>query len=68
LLSYIFGARPAMILTAPVIYALIIPVLLLDLFVAVYPDRMFPGVWDPTRSLDRLPGIRPRAARLPQRD
>src|SRR5439155_21591059 len=42
LLSYILGARPAMILTAPVIYALIIPVLLLDLFVAVYQTVCFP--------------------------
>jgi hypothetical protein len=39
---YILGARPAMILTAPVIYALIIPVLLLDLFVAVYQTVCFP--------------------------
>jgi hypothetical protein len=42
LLSYVFGARPAMILTAPVIYSLIIPVLLLDLFVAVYQMICFP--------------------------
>jgi hypothetical protein len=40
--TYVFGARPAMILTAPVIYALIIPVLLLDLFVAVYQTVCFP--------------------------
>jgi hypothetical protein len=42
LLTYILGARPAMILTAPVIYALIFPVLLLDLFVAVYQTVCFP--------------------------
>lgn len=42
LLNYVFGARPAMILTAPVIYSLIIPVLLLDLFVAVYQAICFP--------------------------
>jgi hypothetical protein len=42
LLSYIFGARPVMILTAPAIYALIIPLLLLDLFVAVYQAACFP--------------------------
>jgi hypothetical protein len=42
LMSYIFGARPAMILTAPVIYALIIPVLILDVFVAVYQTVCFP--------------------------
>ncbi|HEX2788882.1 MAG TPA: hypothetical protein VHN17_00485 [Steroidobacteraceae bacterium] len=40
--SYIFGARPAMILTAPAIYALIIPLLLLDLFVALYQAVCFP--------------------------
>ncbi len=42
LLSYIFGSRPAMILTAPAIYALIMPVLLLDLFVVVYQTVCFP--------------------------
>jgi len=40
--TYILGARPAMILTAPVIYSLIIPVVLLDLFVAVYQTICFP--------------------------
>jgi hypothetical protein len=42
LLSYILGARPAMILSAPAIYALVIPLLLLDLFVAVYQAACFP--------------------------
>src|SRR5208282_5353377 len=42
LLKYVLGARPAMILTAPVIYSLIFPVLLLDLFVAVYQSVCFP--------------------------
>ena len=42
LLSYLLAARPAMILTAPVIYALFIPVLLLDLFVAIYQTVCFP--------------------------
>ncbi len=42
LLKYIFGARPAMILSAPAIYALIIPFLLLDLFVMVYQIVCFP--------------------------
>jgi len=42
LLSYIFGARPAMILTAPAIYALVVPLVLLDLFVAVYQTVCFP--------------------------
>jgi len=40
--TYILGARPAMMITAPVIYSLIIPVLLLDLFVAVYQTVCFP--------------------------
>ena len=40
--SYVLGARPAMLLTAPVIYSLIIPVVLLDLFVAVYQTFCFP--------------------------
>jgi hypothetical protein len=42
LLKYIFGARPAMILSAPAIYALIVPFLLLDLFVMVYQIVCFP--------------------------
>jgi hypothetical protein len=42
LMRYILGARPAMILSAPAIYALIIPLLLLDLFVAVYQAACFP--------------------------
>lgn len=39
--SYVIGARPAMILTAPVIYSLIIPLLLLDLFAALYQSVCF---------------------------
>jgi hypothetical protein len=42
LLKYVLGARPAMILSAPAIYALIIPFLLLDLFVMVYQIVCFP--------------------------
>ena len=42
LLKYVFGVRPAMILSAPAIYALIIPFLLLDLFVMVYQIVCFP--------------------------
>jgi hypothetical protein len=42
LLSYVVGARPAMILTAPVIYSLIVPLLLLDLFAALYQAVCFP--------------------------
>jgi len=42
LLKYVFGARPAMILSAPAIYALIIPFVLLDLFVIVYQTVCFP--------------------------
>ena len=42
LLRYILGARPAMILSAPAIYALIIPIVLLDLFVAFYQTVCFP--------------------------
>jgi hypothetical protein len=42
LLAYIFGARPLMVLTAPAIYALVVPLLLLDLFVWVYQTFCFP--------------------------
>jgi hypothetical protein len=42
LLPYLFGARPLVLLTAPVIYAGIIPFLLLDLFVSLYQAICFP--------------------------
>lgn len=56
--NYIFGSRPATILTAPAIYALIIPLVLLDLFVAVYQTVCFPVY---ARTPERLSGVRPRA-------
>jgi hypothetical protein len=42
LLSFIARANPLMILTAPVIYALIVPLVLLDLFVSLYQAVCFP--------------------------
>lgn len=42
LLPYVFGANPLVILTAPVIYAGILPFLVLDLFVTVYQAVCFP--------------------------
>ncbi|MGV3635150.1 MAG: hypothetical protein ACO1NY_12445 [Pseudorhodoplanes sp.] len=42
LLSYIWNANLLVIMTAPVIYALIVPLLLLDLFVTVYQAICFP--------------------------
>lgn len=42
LLPYLFGANPLVMLTAPVIYAGIIPFLLLDLFVSVFQAVCFP--------------------------
>lgn len=42
LAGYILGARPLMLITAPVIYSLIIPFALLDLFVSVYQHACFP--------------------------
>jgi hypothetical protein len=40
--NYVFGSRPALILTAPIIYSLILPLLLLDLFAALYQAACFP--------------------------
>lgn len=40
--SYIAGARPLVVLTAPVIYAVMVPLVLLDLFVTVYQAVCFP--------------------------
>ena len=42
LLPYLFGAHPLVVLTAPVIYAGIIPFLLLDLFVGIFQAVCFP--------------------------
>lgn len=42
LLRYVFGARALIALTAPLIYALIVPFALLDLFVTIYQAVCFP--------------------------
>lgn len=41
--TYIRKARPMVVLTAPIIYSLIIPLVLLDLFVSVYQAACFPA-------------------------
>ena len=40
-LRYVLGARPAVLLTAPIIYSLILPFALLDLFVSIYQLTCF---------------------------
>lgn len=40
--SYLLNARPLVILTAPIIYSLIIPFVLLDLFMTIYQIVCFP--------------------------
>lgn len=40
---YVLHARPLIVLTAPVIYALIVPLVLLDLFVSLYQAVCFPA-------------------------
>jgi hypothetical protein len=42
LARYIFTARPAVVLTAPVIYAVFLPMLLLDIAVSLYQAICFP--------------------------
>jgi len=42
LLHYVIGARPLVVLTAPVIYALIVPLVLLDIFITIYQAVCFP--------------------------
>lgn len=42
LLRYLLGARPLIALTAPVIYSLIVPLALLDLFITLYQAICFP--------------------------
>ena len=41
-LSFLSRTRPLVVLTAPVIYALILPLVLLDLFVTIYQAVCFP--------------------------
>jgi hypothetical protein len=48
LTRYILTARPLLILTAPVIYSLIVPFVLLDLFVSAYQFICFPVYGIPT--------------------
>lgn len=43
LLKYISGARLLVVLTAPFIYSLIVPLVLLDIFVSVYQAVCFPA-------------------------
>ena len=40
-MKYILGARPLVIVTAPIIYAVVLLVLLLGLFVTVYQSIWF---------------------------
>ena len=40
--TYLLNARPLVVLTAPVIYAVIVPLVLLDLFVSIYQRVCFP--------------------------
>jgi hypothetical protein len=42
LLRHVLGARPLITITAPVIYALIIPLCLLDVFITIYQAVCFP--------------------------
>ena len=43
LARYLLNARPLIVLTAPVIYMLIVPLVLLDLAVTIYQAVCFPG-------------------------
>lgn len=40
--KYILGANPLVIITAPVIYMMIVPFVLLDLFITIYQSICFP--------------------------
>lgn len=42
LASYLLNARPLVVLTAPVIYSLIVPFVLLDVFIMIYQAICFP--------------------------
>ena len=42
LLRYVLTARPVMLLTAPLVYAMVVPLALLDLFLTVYQAVCFP--------------------------
>jgi hypothetical protein len=59
---YILGARPLLILATPVIYSLLIPFVLLDLFISVYQFVCFRLFGLPTVSPQRLYGHRSRSS------
>lgn len=40
--KYILNARPMVVVTAPIIYSLILPLVLLDIFVTIYQAACFP--------------------------
>ncbi len=40
--AYLLGARPLVVLTAPIIYSMIVPFILLDLLVTIYQAVCFP--------------------------
>ncbi|MGH8734063.1 MAG: hypothetical protein ACREVB_10310, partial [Burkholderiales bacterium] len=42
LTSYLLNARPLVVLTSPVIYSLIIPIVMLDLWMTIYQAVCFP--------------------------
>ena len=50
--TYLLNARPLVILTAPIIYAVIVPLVMLDLFVTIYQIVCFP--------VYRIPKVRRR--------
>ena len=41
-LSYLFNANPAYVITAPIIYAMILPLIVLDIFASIYQFVCFP--------------------------
>jgi hypothetical protein len=64
---YILNANPLVILTAPLIYAMIVPLLLLDLCVTIYQVVCFPFYLIQKVSRSDYLVFRPAPSRLPQR-
>ena len=64
--TYIANARPMVVLTAPFIYALIVPLVLLDLCQPL-PGGVLSGLWHREGAARRLHDLRPAPSRLSQR-
>jgi hypothetical protein len=63
---YLIDANPLIILCAPVIYSLIVPIALVDLWVMALSGDLLSDLQHPESAPPRLPDLRPPPSRLSQ--